>query len=161
MSWIDVSVSQKKVQDAEVQRGRHKHRGRNSTLPNLGQQQDTHNYSLTLHLSTEANLALKSPVALHTSALARILRITDPEEGVAPSKIISLRCLHKHQHTSAMPIQKSRRSSFLPCHERSQSTNASTCVGRWSSLSHQRRQAAHTDLASTQPRSRCVMDSWV
>jgi hypothetical protein len=128
-------------------------------LPNLGQQQDTHNYSPILHLSTDASLALKSPATLYTSASARILRITDPEEGVAPSKTISLRCLHKHQHTNTIPVQKSRGSSFLPCHEHSQSANAGSCVGRWSSLSHQHRQAAHTDLAGPQPRSRCVMDS--
>jgi hypothetical protein len=63
-------------------------------LPNLGQQQNTHNYPPTLHLSTEARLALKSLATLQTSATARILRITDPEEGVAPSKTMSLRCLY-------------------------------------------------------------------
>jgi hypothetical protein len=59
-----------------------------------------------------------------------------------------------------MPVQKSRRPSFLPCQARSQSTNSAICVGRRSSLSHHRRQVAHTDLASTQPRRRCVMVSW-
>jgi hypothetical protein len=53
-----------------------------------------------------------------------------------------------------MPVQKSRRSSFPPCQARSQSTNTAICVERRSSLSHQRRQVAHTDLTSTQPSSR-------
>jgi hypothetical protein len=94
-------------------------------------------------------------------ASARIFWITDPEEGLAPSNTMSLRCFHKHQHTSAMPVQKSRRSSFLPCQDRNQSTNVAICVGSRSTLPHQRRQAAHTDLASTQPNNRCAMDSWV
>jgi hypothetical protein len=45
-------------QVTSVQRGQHRCRGRNSTLPSLGQQQNAHNYSQTLHLSTEAISAL-------------------------------------------------------------------------------------------------------
>jgi hypothetical protein len=37
-SWIDVSVSQKKGQEAKVQLDRHRRRGRNSMLPIPGQQ---------------------------------------------------------------------------------------------------------------------------
>jgi hypothetical protein len=44
--------------------------------------------------------------SLYTSASVRILRITDSEKGVAPSKTLSLRCLHKHQHTSMMPVSQ-------------------------------------------------------
>jgi hypothetical protein len=121
---------------------------------------NTRNYSPTLHLSTEASLALKRPAAVHSSASARTLRITDPEDGDAPSKTMSLRCLHKHQHTSAMPVQKSRRSSFPSCQDRNQSGNAVSCVERRSTLSHQRKQVSHTALASTQPSNKCSMDSW-
>jgi hypothetical protein len=47
-----------------------------------GQQQNTHNYSPALHLSTKASLALKSSATLHTSGSARILRITDPNNVI-------------------------------------------------------------------------------
>jgi hypothetical protein len=90
----------------------------------------------------------------------RTLRIIDPEDGDAPSKTMSLRCLHKHQHTSAMPVQKSCRSSFPPCQDRNQSTNVVSCVGRQSTLSHQRKQVSHTALANTQSSSKCAIDSW-
>jgi hypothetical protein len=59
-----------------------------------------------------------------------------------------------------MPIQKSRRSSFPPCQDRNQSANAVICVGRRSTLSHQRKQGSRTALASTQPSSKCSMNSW-
>jgi hypothetical protein len=64
-------------------------------------------WTTNLHPSTSTNLALKKPATLHSSASANILWRTLVSEGEAPSKTISLWCLHKHQQTMTMPIQQS------------------------------------------------------
>jgi hypothetical protein len=163
LPWIDVSVSYKEGQAANVQRGRHKCRGRNSTLPILGQQEKkTHaNYSPSLHLSPRVSSALKRPAAFHSTTSDQTLWMAVDDDGVAPSKITSFRCLQRHQHTRATPVQKSRTSAALPRQDCNQSESEIPWEGIRSSLSHQRRQAAHTSLASTQPSKRWVMDSWV
>jgi hypothetical protein len=54
-------------------------------------------YSPNLHLSTRVSSVLKRPVAFHSSASLRMLRITTCGEGVAPSRTMSFRCLQRHQ----------------------------------------------------------------
>jgi hypothetical protein len=110
--------------------GRHRRRRRNFTLPILGQQKgNAHNYSPTLHLSTEASMALKSLASLHTSASARILRITDPEEGVAPKhNIVAVSPQAPAYKSNACP--KVSQIVLSPCQDRNQSTNVASCVGR-------------------------------
>jgi hypothetical protein len=121
--WIDVSVSKKKGQAANVQHGRHRCRGRNSTLPILGQQEKkTHaNYSPSLHLSPRESSALKRPAAFHNTASDRMLRMTVDDNGVVPLNTTSFRCLQRHQHTRATPVQKSRMSAALPRQDCNQS----------------------------------------
>jgi hypothetical protein len=113
-------------------------------LPSLGQQQNTHNYSPTLHLSTEASLALKSPATLHTLASARILRITNREErlhprrqchcGVSTSTSIREQCLSR-SHTDR-PSSRAR-STTRPQTRPSTSEGGPLCptnIGKWPTL---------------------------
>jgi hypothetical protein len=64
------------------------------------------NYSPNLHLSLRASSALKRPAAFHSTTSDRMLQTTVDNDGVVPSKTISFRCLQRHQHTRATPVQK-------------------------------------------------------
>jgi hypothetical protein len=115
------------------------------------------NYSPNLHLSPRVSSPPKE--ACSSSASERMLWMTADGDGVAPSKTMSFRCIQRHQHTRATPVQKSRTSTALPRQDCNQSVSKTPCGGSRSSLSHQRRQEAHTALANTQPSNRWVMNS--
>jgi hypothetical protein len=82
----------------------------NPTLP-LDSTHTLRDYSRHLHLSTTTRASLNNPAVLQSSASSVIRASTVSLEGEEPSKTTSFLWRQRHQHTSAIPVHKSR--SFL------------------------------------------------